>query len=186
MSADQIAETFLGKINPGYGKLPGTSNNCRRCTFAYELSRRGYDVRATRSLSGTGQNINGLTQSIGRGKTSFRRLLQATVDTVDDIGAKELLKQPKWKAGDLFVEKVNMKLSGSQKINLRDANGSLSLSENSKRIFDALSKMPERSRGELSVQYLGYKTGHSLAWEIIDGKPTIFDLQAKKNLQDLG
>ena len=180
MSADQIAETFFGKINPGYGKLPGTSNNCRRCTFAYELSRRGYDVRATRSLSGAGQNIDGLSRSIGRGKISLGRLLRASADSIEDIGAKELLEQPKWKAGDLFVEKVNAKLTGSRKINLRDVDGSLSLSENSKRIFDALSKMPERARGELDVKYLGSKTGHSLAWEIIDGKPTIFDLQIGK------
>ena len=38
--------------------------NCRRCTFAYELSRRGYDVQATKTLIGTGQDANGMNQML--------------------------------------------------------------------------------------------------------------------------
>src|SRR4029077_17292919 len=44
----------VAPINPGYGDL-GTKMNCRRATFAYEMRRRGYDVKATKSVKGTGQ-----------------------------------------------------------------------------------------------------------------------------------
>lgn len=60
MGSDEILQKVVSRINWGGRGEPGTNNNCRRCTFAYELSRRGYDVMATRSISGTGQDQFGV------------------------------------------------------------------------------------------------------------------------------
>lgn len=55
-------QTFIA--HPEYGNSLGSFMNCRRCTFAYELSRRGYDVQATKTLIGTGQDANGMNQML--------------------------------------------------------------------------------------------------------------------------
>lgn len=47
-------------------------------------------------------------------------------------------------------------------------------------VYDALSKMPNSARGELSVTWEGHNGGHSLAWEVINNKPVIFDFQTHK------
>lgn len=47
-------------------------------------------------------------------------------------------------------------------------------------VYDALSKMPNSARGELSVTWKGHNGGHSLAWEVINNKPVIFDFQTHK------
>lgn len=64
LSVESIKDGLLNKINPNFSSTfslgsVGSYNNCKRCTFAYELSRRGYDVRATQTIAGTGQNLNG-------------------------------------------------------------------------------------------------------------------------------
>ncbi len=38
--------------------------NCRRCTFAYEMRRRGYDVAATRTTNGRGQTAVGVYNAL--------------------------------------------------------------------------------------------------------------------------
>ena len=37
--------------------------NCRRCTMAYEMRRRGYDVTATGSTMATGQHGTGMRKA---------------------------------------------------------------------------------------------------------------------------
>lgn len=184
MSADQIAETFFGKINPGYGERLGSSNNCRRCTFAYELSRRGYDVKATQTLSGTGQDIRSFHQSIGKGKLSLRQILKTSIDSFLDTQREG---RPNWEISDQVYENLLLRTTGTQVINLRGSSGELTITKNAKRIFEALSKMPEGARGEFTCTWLGGKA-HSRAWEIIDGKPIIFDMQTSKvykNCEDM-
>lgn len=65
MGADEITHSVVSRINPGYGKF-GTKTNCRRCTFAYEMSRRGYDVAATKTHGGTGQHVYGFYKAVGQ------------------------------------------------------------------------------------------------------------------------
>jgi hypothetical protein len=61
MSADAIHSAVVKPINPNYSiGHPGAFANCRRATFAYELRRRGYDVRATHTSNASGQNVIGL------------------------------------------------------------------------------------------------------------------------------
>lgn len=58
-SIAQINKDIVPQINPGYGD-PGTKMNCRRVTMAYEMRRRGYDVKATKSNYATGQTVKNM------------------------------------------------------------------------------------------------------------------------------
>lgn len=168
MSAEDIyRNVVVRRINPDYGIASpagfGTKNNCRRCTFAYELRRRGFDVQATKSTSGTGQNVlgmysathnkaikGGLFGALGRVVSGDEEL----INYFSDIG-----KNPAYALGTPIKVKD-------------DATSS------AKAIFDSLNKQPERARGELVVHW---KNGpkHSMAWEIINGKTVIYDCQTQ-------
>ena len=54
MSVDEIRRKVVAPINHGYPGI-GTTNNCMRTTYAYEMRRRGYDVAATKTEFSTGQ-----------------------------------------------------------------------------------------------------------------------------------
>lgn len=63
-----------------------------------------------------------------------------------------------------------------------DELGTNALSSNRKEIFDTLAKQPDGSRGEFAVSWKGPQPGtpgggHSMAYEVIKGKPHIFDAQ---------
>lgn len=147
-------------VNPDYGRI-GTKMNCRRATFTYEMRRRGYDVTATRTTNARGQTVLGLDNAVtdrysspwGQ-KTKILGKYAKTYLTTDD----------KDKAPEVFSEKV-----GGAKII------SKSLADHSA-IYDALSKQPNGARGELGVTW-AQGGGHSMAWEIIKGKPVILDTQ---------
>jgi hypothetical protein len=158
LDADGIFSKVVKKINPHFGQL-GTNNNCRRCTFAYELRRRGKDVAATRATFGSGQHVGGTFNALypgekmlpgGRGKVLKRQYIK------DEHGAVR-------KAVGLFKGVVGTK----NPIDNADPEG----------IFHVLSKLPNASRGELGVIW-DNGGGHSVAWEIVHGKPVIFDTQA--------
>ncbi|WP_302609171.1 toxin glutamine deamidase domain-containing protein [Turicimonas muris] len=169
MSIDQISNTFLHKINPGYNKIPGTTNNCRRCTFAYELSRRGYDVKATRTLYGTGQTDSKTAKYIGAEGITLKSISQLFKDTAEKAGEgveRSALSQSVAKELDRLTRRESLSF-------LKKNQG---ITRQSEKIFDALSKMPNRARGELGLKFL-VGGGHSIAWEIVDGKPALFDFQ---------
>lgn len=158
---------FVAKnINPGYG-LPGTKVNCRRCTFAYEMRRRGFDVAATRTTTGLGQTSGGLLNAItpdlekplpsGRLSLSGRIISEVAKGNDDFIG---------------FMNSVSP-AGGKNEIDL------LSRSSSVRAIFDTLREQPDGSRGELGVVW-GPGGGHSMAYEIVKGKPVIFDTQSGK------
>lgn len=48
-----------------------------------------------------------------------------------------------------------------------------------KSIYDALSLQPDKARGELGIAWQ-FGGGHSMAWEVVQGRPIIFDTQTKK------
>ena len=54
MSIKDIQEKVIKPINPDYPGL-GTTNNCMRCTYAYEMRRRGYNVKPSHTIKATGQ-----------------------------------------------------------------------------------------------------------------------------------
>lgn len=132
-------EDDLKAINDGlfanpFGKDPlGSSNNCTYCTTAYELRRRGYDVKANYVRQG---------RSIKSASEFFKN---AKVEN-DIMEAFD-------KSGYRYVNK----------------------SEYIQKISDKLAKYGNGARGNFCGQYplsLG-GGGHSIIWEVVDGK-TIF------------
>lgn len=163
MSANDIFDKVVSRINPGYAGNPdsgirisdayknyvtGRLNNCRRCTFAYEMSRRGFDVQATRTLQGTGQHGGGLYNATHPGSKPMGRLKVIHKILTDSYIAPSII------GTDIHV---NPK-------------------EQAKSVFNHLSAYPNGSRGEIQALWK-FGGGHSLAWEIVNGRPTIYDCQ---------
>lgn len=159
-SADAIEKLVVPDINPGYPNGIGTGMNCRRCTFAYEMRRRGLDVAATRTPTASGQNPVGL--------------LNALTTDFEDISQKQGMK--------MFLT-PNAKDPISRHLNyIGKGSGGLRKFKNPSpvEIFERLAKEPERSRGELGVFWKA-GGGHSMAYEIINGEAHIFDAQTGKH-----
>ncbi len=156
MSAEEILTNVVSKINVDHNVVGaasiGTNNNCKRCTYAYELSRRGFDVKATKSISGTGQHVYG-----GYNATHE-----------DSIGGP--------------IKRIIGALKGDEKIweTIRNPLGGIPIkmqsSSSPETIFSALSSNPNGSRGELVMRWKN-GAGHSMAWEIVNDKPIIYDCQ---------
>lgn len=191
LSADDIYNDIVSKINPDYGKY-GSVMNCRRCTFAYEMSRRGYDVKATKTRDGYGQTPVGLfnaTNPDGRivGTNSLGTFGTLTRESFTGKGSKE---------GSLysFLEKSTKNSNtGYGGVNISIPKDK---SARSSAIFSALGKQPDGARGEFSMTWEGAGIvpggGHSMAWEVVKGKPVVFDTQTGKrydnpdSLNDVG
>lgn len=170
MDADGLFNNVVSRINPDYG-LPGTTNNCRRCTFAYEMSRRGFDVDATKTLAGTGQTVFGEEAALGRkvkGGTiggiikvkMEKKAFEKDGTPMSDVTKKVLMG--KGLGENTFWEKTGY-------------NGELTSSD----VFSRLMRQPEGSRGEISVRWM-QGGAHSIAYEIVDKKPVIFDTQTNR------
>lgn len=162
LSSDDIFKNVVSRIN-SRGEL-GSDYNCRRCTFAYELSRRGFDVKATKSIKGTGQSALGE--------------YNATHDKKVSGGALGLLLSY-YKGDDKDITDFVNNCTGNFATYLGPNEKRIELSTDAaKDIFSSLTQYPDRARGELSVAWKnGGNVGHSLAWEIINEKPVIFDVQ---------
>ena len=173
MSADQLKRLVVAPINPSFGTHPGSFMNCRRCTFAYELRRRGYDVSATRTTNAFGQNVFGVRNALTPGEKPFPTSKLGIV--LDDLNNKRkgVTETPFTKYASKFVSSSAEKQLGVNPI--KDAG----VSHISSSIFNSLSSQPNGARGELSVIF-GHGGAHSVAWEIINGKPVVFDTQSRK------
>ena len=157
LDSDGIMDTVVSRINPGYGGI-GTKNNCRRCTFAYEMSRRGYDVKATKSMNGTGQGILGLSDALSKDGTGLKNYFKNSLNKKSIIG--KTVQEGHGLGADIVKK-------------LGDEKGYTNS------VFEALSKYQNGARGELGVKW-SCGGGHSMAWEIVKGKPVIFDCQSGK------
>ena len=157
LSNSEIFDKVVSRINPDYGAI-GTKNNCRRCTFAYEMSRRGYDVKATKTLRGSGQNTLGLLNALNEGGI-FRYFANV---------------------GEEGTYANRLVMGTTNHLGLKDIWLPLSPKDNAKRIFDTLSsEYPNGARGEIEIKW-NCGGGHSMAFEIVKGKPVIFDCQTKE------
>lgn len=174
MSVDELMNEVVKPINPNYGDL-GTKMNCRRATFAYELRRRGYDVKATNSVAGSGQTVAGMlnatTPGSHIGTTPLGMMRQYIREGEKGGPLREAIE-----AGGMGKTKIDF---GPRK--LKTLSGSiaevpLSVPERSKAIFDAIGRNPEGARGELGVTW-SMGGAHSMAWEVIGGKANVFDTQ---------
>lgn len=156
MTSDEVYSKVVKHINPNYGEI-GTKMNCRRATFAYEMRRRGYDVKATRTTTASGQNARGLINALHP-----ERKFQST-------------KMSKMK-NDILAGKDTELISMVSKFGGGGANKIVD-GHNPHAIFYTLAKQPNGSRGELAVQW-SMGGAHSVAYEIFNGKPVIFDNQS--------
>ena len=169
---DQVFLKVVKQVNPEYGAV-GRKMNCRRATFAYEMRRRGYDVQATRTTNGYGQNISGLKNAISPGE-KLRRT--GTMSLIWDF-ANEKVRSGKDPSMPTPLKNLQEGLSAGSKKNI----GYDSFGEDAmpRKIFERLAKEPNGSRGEIGVIWK-QGGGHSMAYEIFDGKPVIFDAQTGK------
>lgn len=158
LSINEIKTKVVDAINPDYGK-PGTTVNCRRCTVAYEMRRRGYDVKSVKTLSGTGQHEGGMANLIDKDTQYLRtRIFRKLMDNQD---------------ADM-TDLTNF-LSGSKRINIDT--GDKDGIKNSKILFKTIMENnPNGARGELNFLW-NQNYGHSMAWEIVKNKLVIFDTQ---------
>lgn len=163
MKPSDVFAEVVKPINSDFGKL-GTKVNCRRTTFAYEMRRRGFDVVSTKTATGSGQTPAGLMNAIdpkshlNTSLTAYSRALKKDTGTPIDIFMRA--------SKGLGKEKIPM-------VDFESPNTA------ARKIYETLAKHPEGARGELSV---AWKQGgaHSMAWEIFNGKPVIFDNQIGK------
>jgi hypothetical protein len=161
LSADQIQNLVNKQANPGYGK-PGTKLNCRRATFAYEMRRRGFDVSATRTrIDDGGQNFTGVYNALnseGRVVGSSKRALR-----------RELAREAR--RGSSSLSDAYDALEGRGRSSVQPIDGS-----HVSGIFRGLLGQPNGARGEVSMNWTSGGR-HSMAWEIIGGRPHVFDPQ---------
>lgn len=156
-------EEDLKKINPGYAQSAfltdkKTANNCAYCTTAYEMRRRGYDVRAKKA-----EDKQGLYDSqidvLWKFKTPIQRF------SVQERAWKR--RTEKDKPLNKYEEKYHF--TGETR------------ADRLKTYEDTIGwiKKQPNQRGNLCVNW-GF-AGHSMAYEIKDGKLTILDGQSGKS-----
>lgn len=151
MSEDDIMKKVVSGINPDHPKI-GTNMNCRRCTMAYEMRRRGYDVRATKTIEASGQTNKGINSAVGT------QLKTRAIGEVTALQSKHPIK-------DIFI---------------RDKTITSKTGPNA--IFKSLKNQPNGSRGEVAMVWQA-GGGHSIAYEIVKGKPVLFDTQSGKKFK---
>jgi hypothetical protein len=154
MTSKQIMEEVIPQINPGRGS--GRRNNCLRCSFAYELRRRGYDVEATSTAKG-----------------GFEQTAVGVARALSGAKARSV-------SGRLGEHDIQIFQSHQEIHNLMIKNSPGMARQVATRIFDGLPK-EEGARGELGISWGTLQGAHSIAWEIIGGKPHIFDTQVGKH-----
>lgn len=164
---DDIHHHVLQGINPDYGAI-GTKMNCRRATFSYEMRRRGYDVKATKTTNANGQNVLGLMNAI----TPNQKIKRTSMSSVLRTTGRETIAKSKKPTTSTPVLDLSKNFAAGGKTKIQMPSGV-------KSIFDSLAKEPDGSRGELGVQW-AMGGGHSMAYEVVKGKPVIFDGQTGK------
>lgn len=164
LDKSELKKMIVDQINPEYGAI-GTKNNCRRCTLAYEMRRRGFDVKATKTLSGTGQSRIGLYNATHEDKIRGGHLgLVSKIMSQDSDTVTE------------FSDRLVKVLEGTE---IKSETSDLSRS-----IFKQIGSQPNGARGELSFRWK-VGGGHSIAWEIVKGEPVFFDCQDRSMFDDV-
>lgn len=173
--ADQLKVFVANGINePGSfgGKV-----NCRRCTLTYEMRRRGYDVKATKTTTGRGQDGGGLFNTMTK---EGDKLVAPGLSGIFARAGSEQINKARGKTDETPFTDFATKIAeqGGAGLNKIHTNSN-DRSVNSKSVFDTLSKEPNGSRGEVGITW-AMGGGHSIAYEIVNNKPVIFDTQTGK------
>jgi len=166
LDVDGIMQKVVTPINFDYGR-PGTTVNCRRCTYAYEMRRRGYDVEATKTTNARGQNAAGVYNVLNPGE---KKMGSGLVGIYTKYVSESVRKKTNPTADTPFLSLVTNSSRGM---------GEHSIYGGHQGIFDTLRQQPDGARGELGVTW-NHGGGHSVAWEVVKGQPVIFDTQTGK------
>lgn len=170
---DGVFSNIVKGANPNY-RSAGGMMNCRRVTFAYELRRRGYDVTATTSSIGFGQNETGLVNALIRGDKNVRTTasLSSFAKSVGENAATSVrtraAKADK-RAYSAFTDHIKFK--DFDDLNLTPDHATRFASQ----IKQSLMKQPNGARGEIALNFKAFI--HSMQYEVFDGVPHIFDSQ---------
>lgn len=105
-------EEDMAAVNPNYGKSPGYQKNCMYCAAAYDLRRRGYDVRARdRIIGGSDSEI---TEWYNGAKPKAYKTSEKTLDAASEQpnGARGMIGgSGPWGGHELAYEVNNGKLT---------------------------------------------------------------------------
>lgn len=168
MSASELLQKVVKPINPRYSEMGGKMN-CRRATYAYELRRRGFDVQATTSWQGRGQSESGVLNALTPGSRNVYRAMSMSESVVAGgfSGRANRDRRPLSQA----LRSAKIFLDGL------DTGGpdGMTPGYGSKKVFEALGKQPNGARGEVLFKFPNF--GHSMAYEIVNGVPHVFDSQ---------
>lgn len=172
MSEEDIMKNVVKQINPDFGK-PGTTVNCRRCTFAYEMRRRGYDVTATKTTNSHGQNVGGIFNALNPDKEKVKTGKYGVMS--------ELIKESFNKNKDSSAETPITDMIKKRHNSFRGPVGTKDIFDTNNP-FAELAKQPNGARGEIALTWkIG--GGHSIAYEVIDGRTVMFDTQSGKKFK---
>lgn len=155
MGVDDVFSNVVKGTNPNY-KTPGGSMNCRRSSMAYEMRRRGYDVVATTSAVGNGQSESGLINALTPGQRNVTR-----IDSMSSMVVNPL-------------QGIRGQVTGDKRKNPATTRR-VDTPTDYRKLLDGFKDMPNGSRGEIVFDFSRF--GHSMSWEVFDGKPVIFDTQ---------
>lgn len=170
LDVDGIMTKVVAHINPGYG-APGTKNNCRRATFAYEMRRRGYDVAATKTHTGRGQDVSGIYNALNPGINLVPVGPTGVMARVFAEGRKKVNDEAKTPFTD-FVNKPHA-LFGDHFFDGEDR---------ASKFLDTIANEPSGARGEMGIGWKG-GGGHSVSWEKVHDKLVVFDNQSGKKYE---
>ena len=163
-SGNFTPEQDLKVINPGFRNFDAnTKNNCMLCTTAYEMRRRGYDVSARKASYGYTHND-----------------LKAWFPKVE---VKQFESDPFSKISKLKKDSDEYKTEMKQ---LKKSVVKASLGMNldfANKVVSELEKQPNGSRGNLMVRWAN-GSGHSMIYEVNDGKVTVRDAQVNKTIRN--
>ena len=173
MSINDIMDKVVPDVNPGYKKEAGTVNNCRRCTYAYLMRRKGFDVSATKTQSGRGQSFYAAKIATEPSTT------KAAYPTGRAYVTSKLFKDAVTVEGGVLNSELYKSSFGKNKAE-RDLNSAMAETAKKKgwgnALLNALSKQPEGSIGEVDWRW-NNRSGHSMAYEIINGEAFVIDAQ---------
>lgn len=176
LSPDEVLAKVAKGVNPNY-KLPGGQMNCRRSSLTYELRRRGFDVTATTSSLGYGQSETGLINALVRGDKNIYRSNSLSSFVASSYG-----------------DGIRKQVTGDRRIN-PGAIGRVMIDQNNLQnidgtpgktigyLYDKLKTQPNGARGEAVFDFAQF--GHSISWEIFDGKPVFFDTQKGQKFENI-
>lgn len=188
---DALMRDVVKQINPDFGEA-GTRLNCRRCTLAYEMRRRGMDVKATLTTTGSGQHVVGMTNAITPGRDNptrgrvFMKEANKLMRNGVNLWGEHEIKTPNFD-DKAFKKKIkeDAKKNGTRKPNWFKRNEmtwNAAAEKKAENVQSELVKQGEGARGELGFGWM-IGGGHSVAYEVVRGKAVVFDNQSGQKFE---